>query len=248
MSGAVVGWAFKQKLTSTQKLVLVAIADNAQDDGKAWPGKHTIIKKTGLGKSSVYRSLDELEEAGLLRRGEDDRKVECFWLSVPRWEESSHSGTTIPTVGKPLMEEPSVKRKRTKKAVHEKKKGTEQRTVDRKRVTEAELDLAAAVVSQFNSSAGTALSVDAHLTPIVMRIRERPDYTERQHRAIIEAVFAGEHWWTGPPTPRVIYGNAGQFEQSIELARAAQEEKKKLSPLEAMNADKARIRREQGLE
>jgi hypothetical protein len=114
--------------------------------------------------------------------------------------------------------------------------------------TEAELDLAAAVVSQFNSSAGTALSVDAYLSPIVARIREHPELAADDHRVAIEAVFAGEHWWKGRPSPRIIYGNAGQFEQSIELARAAQSEKKKLSPLEAMNADKARIRREQGLE
>lgn len=117
------------------------------------------------------------------------------------------------------------------------------KTVNRKVVTDAELALTAAVVEQFNSSAGTALSVNAHLTPIVGRIREKPSYTEDHHRKIIEAVFAAEHWWTGPPTPKVIYGNAAIFEQSIELARAVQT---KPAPYD-INAEADRIRKEQGL-
>lgn len=104
MSGEVVGWAFKQALTPTQKLVLVALADNAQDDGKAWPGKHTIVTKTGLGKSSVYRSLEELEGADLLRHGKDDRGIECYWLAVPQREDDSQGGKADSQGGKPYRE------------------------------------------------------------------------------------------------------------------------------------------------
>jgi hypothetical protein len=129
-----------------------------------------------------------------------------------------------------------------------KKKRSTERKVDRKRVTDREFDLAAAVVSLFNSAAGTSLSVDANLTPVVMRIREKPDYTPRQHELIIDAVFAGDHWWSGPPGIEVVYGNARQFEKSIELAKAAQREKRELTPLEKMQAEKSRIRRAQGLE
>jgi len=100
VSGKLVGWAFAQpKLSPTQKLVLVALADNAQDDGKAWPGKDTIVKKTGLGKSSVYRSLDELEGKQLLRSGTDERRIDCYWLAVPQGEDDSQGGTAFPTVG-----------------------------------------------------------------------------------------------------------------------------------------------------
>ena len=100
MSGKLVGWAFAQPdLSPTQKLVLVALADNAQDDGKAWPGKGTIVKKTGLGKSSVYRSLDELEAKKLLRSGTDERRIDCYWLAVPQGEGDSQDGTDLPTVG-----------------------------------------------------------------------------------------------------------------------------------------------------
>lgn len=112
MSGKLVGWAFAQPgLSPTQKLVLVALADNAQDDGKAWPGKGTIVKKTGLGKSSVYRSLEELEGKQLLRSGTDERRIECYWLAVPQGEDDSQGGTGFPTVGSVIEnpQEPSEK-------------------------------------------------------------------------------------------------------------------------------------------
>lgn len=106
MSGKLVGWAFAQKdLSPTQKLVLVALADNAQDDGKAWPGKGTLVKKTGLGRSSVYRSLEELEDKDLLHSGVDEKRIDCYWLAVPGWETSSQGGNERPTVGR-LIENP----------------------------------------------------------------------------------------------------------------------------------------------
>ena len=107
MSGKLVGWAFGQEeLSPTQKLVLVALADNAQDDGKAWPAKKTIVKKTGLGRSSVYRSIEELEDKKLLRSGVDGR-VECFWLCVPQGDDDSHCGKDDSHSGTPYRE-PSV--------------------------------------------------------------------------------------------------------------------------------------------
>lgn len=100
MSGKLVGWAFAQgDLSPTQKLVLLALADNAQDDGKAWPGKKTIVEKTGLGQSSVYRSLEELEGKKLLRSGTDERRIDCYWLLFPQGEDDSQGGKTIPSVG-----------------------------------------------------------------------------------------------------------------------------------------------------
>ncbi len=222
MSGEVVGWAFKQDLTPTQKLVLLAIADNAQDDGKAFPGKKLIIDKTGLGKSSVYRSLEDLEERDLLRVEDDDDGRRCFFLSVPQWEKESRGGTAQSQSGKknsqrgkPLIEEPSGET-----SVEPKHTGRPKSKVGGKLVTDAEYLLADSIVAAFNEAAGTSVTVDAHLTPIVGRIREKPDLTGSDHRGIIAAVFAVP-WWTGGASPAVIYGNAAQFERSIETWRAA---------------------------
>lgn len=122
--------------------------------------------------------------------------------------------------------------------------------VGRKVVTDSEFDLATAVVASFNTTAGTKLSVDPHLTPIVGRIRERPDLTAEHHAQLIEAVFAGDHWWTDPPGPRIIYGNAAQFEQSLEIARRywASRSESSDDPGAALNAELERTRKEQGLE
>lgn len=241
MSGKVVGWAFgegrERELSPTQRYVLIAYGDNANEgDGKCWPDKAEIVEKTGLSQATVYRAIRALESEGLLVFTKDQKDRECIYLSVPWFSHSEKDDSQGEKIN-------SHSEKRTNKGTV-KEPSQRQKTVNRKAVSEDELALAAAVVSQFNSSAGTALSVDAHLTPIVGRIRERPQYTEAHHRKIIEAVFAAEHWWTGPPTPKIIYGNAGIFEQSIELAR----ERAKEPPPFDINAEADRIRREQGLQ
>jgi hypothetical protein len=242
LAGKVVGWAFEQSrergLSPTQRFILVAYADNASEgEGKCWPDKDEIIEKTGYSQATVYRAIKELEAEDLLVFTTDDKDRDCVYLSVPWFSHSENDDSqgakknshSEKRSNKGTVKEPSDKNRQPKK------------TVGRKVVTDGELDLAAAVVSLFNNSAGTELSVDAHLTPIVGRIRERPTYGEAQHRAIIEAVFAGEHWWTGPPTPQIIYGNPSIFEQSIELARAAQSAKKRE---EDPNAERERVKRE----
>lgn len=246
MAGKVVGWAFEQSrqrgLSPTQRFILVAYADNASEgEGKCWPDKEEIIEKTGYSQATVYRAIKELEAEDLILFTKDGKDRECVYLSVP-WFSHSEKGNSQSEktdshsekgTNKGTVKEPSHRKRRRKKEV------------DRKVVSDDEFTLAAAVVGLFNSSAGTELSVDAHLTPIVCRIRERPDYGEAQHRAIIEAVFAADHWWTGAPTPKIIYGNAGIFEQSIELAR---QEQKKKKVRHDVNDEAKRIRREQGLE
>jgi hypothetical protein len=90
--------------------------------------------------------------------------------------------------------------------------------VARKQVTEDEWDLASQVLAAFNEAAGSELTIEAHYTPIVGRIREKPALTIEHHRRIIAANFR-KPWWEDRPTPRVIYGSAAQFEASIEKAR-----------------------------
>jgi hypothetical protein len=92
--------------------------------------------------------------------------------------------------------------------------------VNRKPVTDSEHALADEIIVAFNAAAGTAVTVAAHVTPVVGRIREKPELSAEDHRGIIAAVFA-EPWWKGPPGPQVIYGNAAQFERSIEVWRAS---------------------------
>jgi DNA-binding MarR family transcriptional regulator len=250
MSGKVVGWAFEQgqarELAPTHRYVLIAYADNASEkDAKCWPDKAEIVEKTGLSQATVYRAIKALEEAGLLLFTSDEKGRECVYLAVP-W--SSQTEKTDSQSEKNL----SHSEKRSNKGtVKNRKEGVsaERKLVNRKPVTDSEYDLASAVIAHFNATAGTRLTVDPHLTPIVGRIRERPELTAGHHRQIIDAVFAGEHWWSGPPSPRLIYGNASVFETSIEAARDhIRRAKQSRSVGESVNERRKRIRREQGLD
>lgn len=51
-------------LPHTEKIVLLALADNANDEGHCYPSIATLIKKCGLSERSVQSMITRLEEAG----------------------------------------------------------------------------------------------------------------------------------------------------------------------------------------
>lgn len=57
-------------LPCTDKLVLLALADNANDEGHCWPSVQTLAAKCGIEPRSVTRVMDRLEHAGHLTRHE----------------------------------------------------------------------------------------------------------------------------------------------------------------------------------
>lgn len=64
------GWAFEQQPTggSLSKLVLVALADQANHDNQAWPSVGYIARRCQMGESTVRAHLTKLESEGLLVR------------------------------------------------------------------------------------------------------------------------------------------------------------------------------------
>ena len=62
-------WVWKDsKATGTDKFVLLAIADNAWDDGSnAWPSVATISRKTGLSTRTVQRCIQNLHDINELQ-------------------------------------------------------------------------------------------------------------------------------------------------------------------------------------
>lgn len=66
MSLAALTWAFNQNLVPAQKVVLLALADYADDEGKCWPGQETLTRKTSLSVRSIRSQIRALEEAGML--------------------------------------------------------------------------------------------------------------------------------------------------------------------------------------
>jgi hypothetical protein len=88
MSGKVVGWAFDQRVGSpTTKLVLVKLADNANDDGMCWPSVATQAADTELSDRTITREIKRLESQDLIRveqrvtsRGQVSN---VYYLNVP---------------------------------------------------------------------------------------------------------------------------------------------------------------------
>ena len=55
-------------LTSTQKLVLLSLADQADDNGLCWPSIGTTSRRTSVCESATRRAIAELEKMGHLTR------------------------------------------------------------------------------------------------------------------------------------------------------------------------------------
>lgn len=59
-------WAFRSQRTPFERLVLLALADFADDEGACWPGVGTLMERTGMSRRGVHKVLARLEADGLL--------------------------------------------------------------------------------------------------------------------------------------------------------------------------------------
>lgn len=69
-------------LSSTQKLVLLALADWANDEGLCWPSVERLAKKTGLSGRAIQKTIRGFEELGIVRREEELGKGNRYWLDL----------------------------------------------------------------------------------------------------------------------------------------------------------------------
>ncbi len=68
MSFYLAGAAWRAKVAPTTKLVLLCLADTANDDGECWPSLQTIANKTGLTRRAVINHVNILCRAGFLTK------------------------------------------------------------------------------------------------------------------------------------------------------------------------------------
>jgi len=67
MSIKAMNWAWEQNCKSPcQKLVLMAIADHANDKGLCWPGQDGLAEKTNMSVRAVQYAIKELTKAGFI--------------------------------------------------------------------------------------------------------------------------------------------------------------------------------------
>ncbi len=60
-------WAWGQKLPPTPKLILMALADSANDADECWPGIPFIAEKCCVAQRTVQRTLQEFVRVGLMK-------------------------------------------------------------------------------------------------------------------------------------------------------------------------------------
>ena len=74
MSIAARDWAWAQEAKGITKLVLLALAERAGDDGHAWPSLNTLAKACGIPRSTVIRHIKLLQAAGLITERTPDHR------------------------------------------------------------------------------------------------------------------------------------------------------------------------------
>ena len=80
-------WAWGIELPPAMKLVLLKLADRANDNGECWPGMGDVAATCGISKASLIRYLKKLDDMGLVqvihRKGEDGKQqTNMYWLNM----------------------------------------------------------------------------------------------------------------------------------------------------------------------
>lgn len=111
MSIKVTTWVWEEAAASgADLLILLAIADTANDEGVAWPSKASLLRKTRVGANTLDRRLKALRDAGLLLREERAGTSNLYRLPVP-WVHvmavpTSPNRAPSPKVGSPRLGDP----------------------------------------------------------------------------------------------------------------------------------------------
>ena len=108
MSIWAVNWALQKCVANpTHKLVLVALANYADDNDWAWPRVDTLAELTSSSRRTVFRALDGLAQTSLIERLEgvepewngSTRRVQSVWrLMIPDSVSRRSSGASRPSV------------------------------------------------------------------------------------------------------------------------------------------------------
>lgn len=81
-------------LPDSEKLVLLALADNANDEGVCWPSIATIAEKCSKSERTIQRAISTLESAGHLSRTDKPGKG-TVWHVHPRHDVTPDTMTGV---------------------------------------------------------------------------------------------------------------------------------------------------------
>ncbi len=105
-------WAWKQKVTSTQKLVLLSLADRAGENHDCWPSIERIVDNTGLNRKTVMKAIKDMVELDLIHSqkkafGRSNTYTLIGVMEHTRTSNSPKKGTNAnsPNIGTPIVPE-----------------------------------------------------------------------------------------------------------------------------------------------
>lgn len=97
MSVSVSAVCWRVQLPAGEKLVLLCLADFADDDGTCWPGIELLMERTGMAERTVREHLKRLEAAALLERERRVGQSAVYRISaVPRPSQSAEPEAEMP--------------------------------------------------------------------------------------------------------------------------------------------------------
>ena len=87
--------AWDANLPCHTKMVLISLADQANDEGICWPRISTLIKRTGLEERAIYRHLSALEKLGHIHRETRPGKSNIYHIHPVTPVKMNTTGTTV---------------------------------------------------------------------------------------------------------------------------------------------------------
>lgn len=215
-------WVLDAEISDRAVRLYGVLGRYADANGRSFPGRETLAERLRCSKDSVDRAMKELEQIGALSKKRRGPHSSLYTLHFVR----------TGAVSDERVRTGAASRVRTGAAQNESQGNESQgvelekalsdvpgpRTLNRKTVTNAERSQAWLILAEWNRLAEQDLRAHDWLAKIIGRCREYPNATLEDHTLIIETALA-HPWWSGPPTPSVVYGNAAQFERSIQQVR-----------------------------
>ena len=83
-------------LSATQKLVLLSLADNANDQGECYPSMAQIAKRTSLSDRAARSAIRSLEELGIVSSAARNGTSTVYFLSIPESLKAAEPRNVVP--------------------------------------------------------------------------------------------------------------------------------------------------------
>ena len=98
MSAKATFWAWEISLPSPTKLILLSLANYANDQDQAWPSYETLANSCGMDRRTIMRHCKKLEQYGYIsivkrRINKDQNASNIYQLNIERVVTESHQGS-----------------------------------------------------------------------------------------------------------------------------------------------------------